>query len=127
MKFFRNKAEVALDYASSDGWAAIHRACAEGKLDSAKKLYGKGASLDVEDSQGRQPLFVACGFGHLSIAKWLHSKGASVYAANFAGDQALHNTCDFGHAAVVCGIRIQTAPCPLQSGRDSWARIPNPV
>jgi len=57
---------------------AMHDACANGKLEVCKWLFGHGSASTVcaIDYHGETPMICACKNGHVDVAKWLFDNGA---------------------------------------------------
>ncbi len=77
--------------AASGGWAqtppsagelgtytGIHKAVADGKIETLKRLIGEGEVVNARDSQGRTPLMVAAHFRNIDAAVALIKGGADL-------------------------------------------------
>ena len=69
---------VHLNAVDEDGFAALHWACANGQVDTARFLTGKGADVSVEGNQGETALLLAACFGFVDIVRLLLSMAAEV-------------------------------------------------
>jgi Ankyrin repeats (3 copies)/Ankyrin repeat len=86
----------------TSGNTALHQACLNGHVCTAKLLLEKGAKVNANNKKGETPLMSACRNRHLEIATLLlkeyyekNEMGASINERNNAGWTALHYAASF--------------------------------
>ena len=83
------------------GFAALHWACRENKLDCVTLLLEASATVDVRAADAVTPFMLACKGGHHDCAKMLAKAGADVEAANVRGGSAMVVACVMGAVETV--------------------------
>ena len=94
-------AVAALLAAGAAVGAALHWACALGRLEIVRALLRGGARLEAMDSEGKTPLLVSGHTGHAPVVRALLEAGASLLATDSFGNSALHLAAFQGHVAAV--------------------------
>ena len=94
-------AVAALLTAGAAVGAALHWACALGRLEIVRALLRGGARLEAMDSEGKTPLLVSGHTGHAPVIRALLEAGASPLATDPFGNSALHLAAFQGHVATV--------------------------
>jgi ankyrin repeat protein len=86
----------------ASGNTALHQACLNGHVCTAKLLLEKGAKVNANNKKGETPLMSACRNRHLEIATLLlkeyyekNEMGANINERNNAGWTALHYAASF--------------------------------
>ena len=92
---------VVSEHVADAGFAALHWACREGKLECASMLVEASATVDVRASEGVTPFMLACKGGHYECARMLRRAGADVEAANARGGTAMVVACVMGATETV--------------------------
>ncbi len=64
---------------------ALHLACANGHVEMAEFLIGKGFSVNARDQDGNTPLHIAAGGTHAGLVQLLVAKGGNVHERNDKG------------------------------------------
>ena len=85
----------------SNGYTALHYACARAQQEIISQLYQKGGNLSIASQNKRTPLLVAAYRGQLEIVKWLLENGASLSEKNEYGSTALLLAASHGHLKTV--------------------------
>ena len=77
------------DHVADAGFAALHWACRENKVECVRQLLEAGAMVDVRATDDVTPFMLACKSGHYECAKLCQRAGADVEAANARGGTAM--------------------------------------
>ena len=75
-----------------DGWTVLMWASKYSKVDIARFLIDKGASIDARDNYSETALFRACVHGNIIMAELFIEKGANVNATDMYGNSARSQT-----------------------------------
>lgn len=104
------RAGVAVDDQSSDGFSALHYACWGGQVSAAKYLLKRGASVVLKNNDGYTPLLLASRCGKIDIVELLLDTTASVVdEGDNQGCTSLHHACWDGHREVVRRLLVAGA------------------
>ena len=90
-----------VDKCDSDGFTALHRACAIGDEDVVDVLLKNGASPDLADACGDTALHWACFCGHIEAVDTLLRAGADATIRSTDGKTPLDAARDEGHISIV--------------------------
>lgn len=71
-------------------WTPLFEAISWGKIETAKLLIKKQASINIVNSEGNTPLHLASFLGHTELVKLLVNSGADINAKNNDGQTPLH-------------------------------------
>ncbi|OEH45886.1 Phosphocholine transferase AnkX [Legionella parisiensis] len=96
LELFINKYEVDIKKPDSQGYSAIHHACAEGHIELVKLLVEKDPSVletRVLDERKQTPLFSALSLPDPAVASYLLDQGADIYAEDKDLNTAIHLAC----------------------------------
>ncbi len=75
-----------------EGWTAIHRAAALGRVDALRTMADYRPPMNITDDDTRTPLFVATRAGQYEAAEFLLAHGADVrLGRSCCGETALHS------------------------------------
>ena len=95
------KGSAVADHVADAGFAALHWACRENRVECVRLLIEANATVDVRATDDVTPFMLACRAGHYECAKLLHKAGADVEAANARGGTAMVVACVMGEADTV--------------------------
>ena len=97
----------------------LHVACLQGnKLDMAKYLVERGASLEAKDAQNRSMLHVAAYGNQVKVAEWLIIKGLDLNAADTTNSTPLHWASKKGNSEMVALLVDKGADIEAKTVRD---------
>ena len=101
----------------SDGFTALHRACAIGDTQVVQVLLKNGADPNIPDSCGDTSLHWACFCGHVSTVELLLENGADPHVPSSDGKTAMDAARDEGHTGIVRALkhRLEAGSVSLSS------------
>ena len=118
----RNKAGHALvEVKSQCGWAALHQAAENGRIEVARLLIERGTKVNVKSQKGWTALHLAAENGHIEMVKFLIERGAEVKAKSQKGWTALHLAAENGHIEMVKFLIEHGVAINTQSGSGMTA------
>ena len=84
---------------SKQGWAPIHMACQNGRLNCIDILFDHGIDANVRtaDEYGDTPAILSSSNGHVKALALVLNRGADPNLANNYGVTAVHKACQLGH------------------------------
>lgn len=123
--------------ADSEGWTALHCACANGNVAAVKELLKLKAKVEAYTTKGQKPLHLAVYSGSLECVKELIKHGADVnQVSKHEQASALHMACEGGYALIAQelitnGADIETLNilrrtplhCAAMSGRTDVGKL----
>ena len=129
IKFLLEEESASVDTVDDRGNSALHLACANGSIGSAKVLIENHCNINLVNKKGESALHWACSNGQLDCAKLLIENHSNINLVNEEGESALHMACSNGHLDCAkllienhCNINLVNKrgwKCPSQ-GLFSW-------
>ncbi|MCL2639462.1 MAG: ankyrin repeat domain-containing protein [Phycisphaerales bacterium] len=90
-----------------DGYALIHRAAQEGRVDMLGWLKDRGADVNAKTNSGWTPMHSAARGGRVEVMKWLKEQGADVSAKNDDGKTPMFPAANGGHVEAMRWLKEQ--------------------
>jgi len=93
-----------VNYADSDGYTPLHRACYSGHIDCVKYLCKHGADIEARTTDDWRPLHCAVRWNNVEAAQYLIEQGADINAKSVGGNTPLHIAASNGRYSLTCDI-----------------------
>lgn len=93
-----------INYADSDGYTPLHRACYGAHRDCVRYLLKKGANINAKTTDDWTPLHCAVRWNNIVIAEYLVEQGADINAKSSGGNTPLHIVASNGRYSITCDI-----------------------
>ena len=92
-----------LSKATKIGWAPIHIACQNGRLDCIEVLcdHGIDANVRTADEYGNTPAIISSQNGHVKCLALVSDRGADLNLADNFGNTVVHKASQYGHLKIL--------------------------